>query len=128
MNEDLNKSLIALMLPDGILDYFDLVSFTQEDSGQYVYNKKITFFLEEKSIIPEEYRNYKYKASGFMPARIIEDCPVRSSLVDLRVKRRRWDVEIAGKWKKVSRNWKEVQDSTRMSKEYADFLKEISRY
>ncbi|MFV0366580.1 MAG: hypothetical protein ACK5JS_09430, partial [Mangrovibacterium sp.] len=61
MNEDLNKSLIALMLPDGILDYFDLVSFTQEDSGQYVYNKKITFFLEEKSIIPEEYRNYKYK-------------------------------------------------------------------
>ncbi len=42
MSEDLSKSLIALMLPEGILDYFDVVNFKQEDSGQYVYNKKIT--------------------------------------------------------------------------------------
>ncbi len=128
MSEDLIKSLIALMLPEGILDYFDVVNFKQEYSGQYVYNKKITFFLEEKNIIPDEYKNYKYKACGFMPARLIEDCAICSSLVELSVKRRRWEVEINGKSKKVSRNWKLVEDSTRMSPEYAAFLKEVSRY
>ena len=128
MKNDINTALLALMLPSGILDYFDIVDFKQCNSGQYVYDKKLTIYLEEKNLVPEEYKNYKYKRSGFMEPRLINDCPIRSMLVTLSVKRRRWDVEIDGQMKKVSRDWNIVAQGTRMSEEYAAFLKEISRY
>ncbi len=128
MNKDINTGLLELILPQGILDYFEIVGFEQGESGQYVYDKTLTIFLEEKNIIPEEYKNYVYKSSGFMEPRLINDCPIRSMLVTLNVKRRRWDVEIEGQKKKVSRDWNIVAQGTRMSAEYAAFLKEISRY
>ena len=128
MKNDLNTALLELILPQGILDYFDIVDFEQDKSGQYVYDKTLTIFLEEKNAIPEEYKGFKYKSSGFMEPRLINDCPIRSMLVTLSVKRRRWDVEIDGQMKKVSRDWNIVAQGTRMSAEYAAFLKEISRH
>ncbi len=128
MKNNINTALLELILPQGILDYFEIVGFEQGESGQYVYDKTLTIFLEEKNIIPEEYRTYRYKASGFMEPRLINDCPIRSMLVTLSVKRRRWDVEIEGEYKKVKRDWNIVAQGTRMSEEYAAFLKEISRY
>ena len=128
MKNDLNTALLELILPQGILDYFDIVDFKQGESRQYVYDKTLTIFLEEKNIIPEEYKSYRYKCSGFMEPRLINDCPIRSMLVTLSVKRRRWDVEINGQMKKVSRDWNIVAQGTRMSAEYAAFLKEISRH
>lgn len=128
MKNDLNTALLELILPQGILDYFDIVDFKQGKSGQYVYDKTLTIYLEEKDIIPEQYKNNRYKNSGFMESRLINDCPIRSMLVTLSVKRRRWDVEINGKMKKVSRDWSVVEQGTRMSAEYAAFLKEISRH
>ena len=128
MKNDLNTALLELILPEGILDYFEIVDFEQGKSGQYVYDKTLTIFLEEKNLIPEEYKNHKYKNSGFMEPRLINDCPIRSMLVTLSVKRRRWDVEIDRQMKKVSRDWNIVAQGTRMSAEYAAFLKEISRH
>ncbi len=128
MNNDISTSLLELFLPQGILEYFDIVGFEQGNSGQYVYDKTLTIFLEEKNLIPQEYKNHRYKASGFMEPRLVSDCPIRSMLVTLSVKRRRWDVEIDGRTCKVSRDWSLVQQGTRMSVEYAAFLKEISRY
>lgn len=128
MKNDINTALLELILPQGILDYFEIVGFEQGDSGQYVYDKTLTIHLEEKNIIPEENKTYRYKASDFMEPRLINDCPIRSMLVTLSVKRRRWDVEIEGEYKKVKRDWNIVAQGTRMSEEYAAFLKEISRY
>jgi len=128
MKNDINTALLEVILPQGILDYFDIIDFKQGDSGQYVYNKTLTIFLEEKNLIPEEYKNQRFKSSGFMEPRLINDCPIRSMLVTLSVKRRRWDVEIDGQMKKVSRDWTIVAQGTRMSAEYAAFLKEISRH
>lgn len=128
MKNDINASLLELILPQGILDYFEIIGFEQGESGQYVYDKTLTIYLEEKNSIPEEYKNHRYKASGFMEPKLINDCPIRSMLVTLNVKRRRWDVEIDGKHKKIKRDWNIVAQGTRMSEEYAAFLKEISRY
>lgn len=128
MKNDINTALLDLILPQGILDYFDIVSFEQGESGQYVYDKILTIYLEEKNIIPNEYKHLKYKSSGFMDPRLIKDSPIRSMLVTLSIKRRRWDVEIDGKKKKVGRDWNMVAQGTRMSAEYAAFLKEISRF
>ena len=62
-----------------------------------------------------------------MPAREIDDYPIRDMLVKLSIKRRRWEVDIDGKKQKVSRNWNIISKGTRMSEEYSSFLKEISR-
>lgn len=122
---DINQQLLELFLPEGILNHFVVTDFMQEASGQEVYTKKLTIFLEEKKEIPEEYSDHEYKASGFMAAKEIKDCPIRRNLVTLKVKCRRWDVLIDGKYQKRSRDWQSVADGTRLNPEYAAFLKEI---
>ncbi len=49
-------------------------------------------------------------------------------LVKLKVRRRRWEIIIEREKKKVSRDWEVIAQGTRMSEEYAAFLKEISRF
>ncbi|WP_299802329.1 hypothetical protein [uncultured Carboxylicivirga sp.] len=63
MKNDINSALLELILPQGILDYFKIVDFEQSDSGQYVYDKNLTIYLEEKDVIPEEYKTFRYKNS-----------------------------------------------------------------
>lgn len=123
--KDLNQQLIELILPEGILKHFDITDFKQDASDQSLYTKHLTIFLEEKKEIPDEYSGYDYKASGFMAAKEIKDCPIRRNLVTLKVKCRRWDVLIDGKYQKRSRNWKSVANGTRLDPEYAAFLKGI---
>ena len=112
MEKGLSQELLALFLPEGLLTYFDIVSYSTSSSGKYVYDKQLELTLDEKDIIPTEYKSYPYKSSGFMDARYIEDYPIRDMLVRL----------------KVSRNWEVIAQGTRMSAEYAAFLKEISRF
>lgn len=128
MEKGLSQELLALFLPEGLLTYFDIVSYSTSSSGKYVYDKQLELTLDEKDIIPSEYKSYPYKSSGFMDARYIEDYPIRDMLVRLKVRRRRWEVKLDGKTKKVSRNWEVIAQGTRMSAEYAAFLKEISRF
>jgi len=123
----MNTSLIALFLPEGILDYFEIIDFERTDSTLLTYNKRLTIFLTEKKTIPEQYRDHVYKASGFMEPRVIEDYPIRNMLVSLSIKRRRWDVDLNGKTVKVSRDWNSIiTQGTRISKEFAAFLKELN--
>ena len=119
--------LLELFLPEGILDYFEIVNFETVASNQNIYTKILTLHLEEKKIVPDEYSSQKIKACGFMPVREIDDYPIRDMLVKLSIKRRRWEVDIDGKKQKVSRNWNIISKGTRMSEEYSSFLKEISR-
>ncbi len=128
MSKDVNRALIELILPEGILEDFNIIDLDEGSSGKYVYDKTLVIHLEEKNKIPQKYKRHKYKASGFMEPRLISDYPIRNMLVTLSVKRRRWDVELQGQVKKVSRDWSVVSQGTRMSAEYAAFLKEISRY
>ena len=123
----MNSELLALFLPDGILDYFEIVSYEKSSSGKQIYSQKLVLSLDEKDIIPFEYKEYRYKSCGFMDARIVNDYPIRNMLVSLKVRRRRWEVLIDGKKKKVNRDWNVIAQGTRMSDEYAAFLKELSR-
>jgi len=128
MEKDLNAALLEMILPEGILEHFEITGLEKGNSEKFVYDKTLTIHLEEKKVIPKQYKDHQYKASGFMSPRLIEDYPLRSMLVTLSVKRRRWDVLIDGKTTKVSRDFKTLAQGTRMSDEYAAFLKEISRF
>lgn len=126
MKKDIELFLLSLLLPAGILDYFDVVGFDKKAIKHVLYENRLTIYLEEKKQIPSKYKDCKYKASGFMEPRIIEDYPVRDNLLSLSLKRRRWDVLQDEKWIKVSREWDEfIAQGTRVSKEFAAFLKEI---
>lgn len=121
-----SEELLALFLPEGILNYFEIVSYETKPSGKKIYNKHLELSLDEKDTIPSEYKNYPYKSCGYMEARYITDYPIRNMLVSLKVRRRRWEVMVEGKKKKVSRDWEAIAQGTRMSDEYAAFLKGIS--
>ncbi|MGY6647209.1 ISAon1 family transposase N-terminal region protein [Wenyingzhuangia sp. IMCC45574] len=109
--------LARYFLPEGILEYFDIVNHTST-------SEKIHFYLEEKNILPKEYQTEIAKSKGFSPEITVEDFPLRGKTVLLHIKRRRWTLVNTGKI--VKRDWNLVAKGTRTTNEFASFLKDIS--
>lgn len=107
-------ALVRFLLPEGILDYFELSKAVEGLTGLHIY-------LEEKNLPPCEYKDQKLESKGFLPEIYIQDFPIRNQKVTLCIKRRRWEVKDTGEI--ISRDWNVVQQGTRMTKEFADFLK-----
>jgi hypothetical protein len=108
------QALVRFLLPEGILDYFELSKIVEGLTGLQIY-------LEEKNLPPSEYKDQKLESKGFLPEIYIQDFPIRNQRVTLCIKRRRWEVKATGEI--VSRDWDMVQQGTRMTKEFATFLK-----
>ncbi|HEU0228674.1 MAG TPA: transposase, partial [Arachidicoccus soli] len=68
-------------------------------------------------------------SKGFFPSITIQDFPLRGQRVFLHIKRRRW-MKMEGEEKRsiITRDWNVVSKGTRMTKEFAAFLKECRRY
>lgn len=111
-------TLAKYFLPEGILDYFDIVSHKTE-------NEKIHFHLEEKNVLPEEFKSERAKSKGFTPEITVEDFPLRGKPVLLHIKRRRWTLTKNGLI--IKRDWNLVANGTRITSEFAFFLKGIIR-
>lgn len=114
----MQKDGYSLLLPDGTLDYFDVVNVI-EDSTQ------IVIYIEEKNIVPVEFSDRDTESKGFFEPTIVQDFPIRGKQVFLNVRRRRWFLKSDGKY--ISRNWKLVASGTSMTREFASFLKDICR-
>ena len=110
------KSVLSLFLPQGILDYFDIVDYS--DMGSYYL-----ISLEERKVIPLEHSHMKLVSKGFFPETVITDFPARDRTVYLKIRRRRWEDPLTGKT--YSRNWDLVAEGTRITKEFGAFLKEL---
>lgn len=110
------ETLVRLLLPQGILDFFALTNVTQTDIG-------LQLFLEEKNIIPSEYQEQKLESKGFLPEIMVQDFPIRGQKVNLHIKRRRWEVKDTGEI--ITRDWKLVSKGARITTEFGDFLKGI---
>ena len=107
-------ALVRFLLPEGMLDYFELSKVVEGLTGLHIY-------LEEKNLPPSEYKDQKLESKGFLPEIYIQDFPIRNQKVTLCIKRRRWEVRDTSEI--ISRDWNVVQQGTRMTKEFADFLK-----
>lgn len=114
-NEHVN-SLVKLVLPQEISEYFDIIRID-------ILEKEIHIHLDEKSLKPEGYEIVKLISKGFHPAVIIQDFPLRDKAMFLHVRRRRWFCESTKKT--VERDWGTVAKGTRLTKEFATFLKGI---
>ncbi len=119
MQQKEGLDIAQFVLPDGLLEYFNINYVKQSQKELYIY-------LEEKKDTPQEYKSDKLTSKGFFEEIKVQDFPIRGKGVYLLIKRRKWLNEDTGAI--VSRNWELVAKGTRMTKEFAAFLKVISRY
>lgn len=113
------KDGYSLLLPSGMLDYFDI-------DGVDECVDEINIHLSEKNLVPQEWSQEKLLSKGFHTPVKIQDFPVRGKQLFLHIHRRRWLVERTKGY--VSRDWEVVAKGTRMTQGFASFLKELCGY
>ena len=86
-----------LLLPEGTLDYFDLVDVKESVN-------EVVFYLEEKNMVPEKYTDQDTESKGFYDPVIVQDFPLRGKKVFLNIRRRRWLLKKHNEY--ISRNWR----------------------
>lgn len=110
--------LLKLMLPDFLVDHFEVISATNTEEVLHLY-------FEENAKPPKEFEAFELVSKGFQEQITIQDFPLRGKLVYLHIKRRRWTNKTTGEI--IKRDWQLVAKGTRMTQEFAAFLKEINR-
>ena len=111
--------LLKLFLPDILVEYFDLTQSKQEGETLHLY-------FDEQNKPPIEYESKILISKGFHDEITVQDFPLRGKRVFLHIKRRRWTDKQTNEI--VQRDWSLVAKGSRMTEEFADFLKEISRF
>ena len=111
--------LLKFVLPELLVTHFDLMNNTTKDKVLHLY-------FEEKVDIPKEFSSRIIISHGFHKEISIQDFPLRGKTVYLHIKRRRW-LEKSSK-QVVQRDWNLVAQGTRMTVEFAAFLKVLNKY
>ena len=127
---ELYKHFIGFFLPEGLLDFFDLVWIettsldSRESKKDIVYTGKLLIHLDERDNRTEDMQDLK--PNGFTEPTILTDFPVRERRVELHIRRRRW---LTPEGKNVILNvYPLVASGTRYSAAFAAFLKEALGY
>jgi hypothetical protein len=110
--------LLKLILPEFLIENFELNSFKNSEENLHLY-------FEEKSKPPREFDAIELVSKGFLDEITIQDFPLRGKYVYLHIKRRRWTNKATQEI--IKRDWQLVAKGTRMTQEFAAFLKEINR-
>ena len=111
------KALMPLIIPEGVSYYFEMTHYSKGEC-------RLDIFLEEMNVIPEEFKTNSLLSKGFFDPVTLQDFPIRGQQVYLHVKRRRWLNQDTGKV--VYRDWNLVAKGTRVTSDFAAFLKGIS--
>ena len=114
-----DHELLKFLLPEYLIEYFNIVKFEEIDGLLHLY-------FEEKNTIPKEFSTIQLQSKGFHEVIIVDDFPLRGKAVKLHIKRRRWTDTKSGKI--IQRDWELIAKGTRMTQDFAEFLKKISRY
>ena len=109
-------NVYRLLLPEGTLDYFDVVDVKERVN-------EIVIYLEEKNLVPEQYSGEATESKGFYDPVVVQDFPLRGKKVYLNIRRRRWILKKSNEY--ISRNWRMVAEGTRLTQDFASFLKEL---
>jgi hypothetical protein len=112
------QELSELLLPAGILEYFDYEGLTKT-------NEEVVIVLTEKNTVPklpDQYKDRTIRQKGFKKL-TVNDFPVRGRKVKLLLRRRVWKIQGV---KELYR--KQIPEiifpGTKLEKEFAAFLKE----
>lgn len=107
------------MFPEGLLDYFEVKRWEKRGS-EYL------FYLDEMNIAPRELKKEDLESKGFYNEESMNDFPLRGNKCVLKLRRRKWVEKTSGTI--VNRDWSIVAKGTRITEEFATFLKELNRY
>ncbi|TXD63109.1 ISAon1 family transposase N-terminal region protein [Polaribacter glomeratus] len=110
--------IAKLLLPEVLIENFKLTKHE-------VKQGELHFYFTELNTIAEEFKDLKLSSKGFFPEATIQDFPIRGKNVFLHIIRRRWIEENSKKL--VTRDWQLVAKGTRITSEFAIFLKDISQ-
>lgn len=103
-----------LLLPEGILTYFEVTHAERTSTAVLIY-------LDEKDLSEDERKGKRLQSKGFYPPCSLHDFPVRGKSLILHIRRRRWlDLERGTPY---MRNLEMVAKGTRLTEEFASFLK-----
>ena len=81
--------LLKFMLPDFLIENFEIVSATNSEENLHMKKKK-------KAKPPKEFDAVEFVSKGFLDEIIIQDFPLRGKFVYLHIKRRRWTNKTTG--------------------------------
>jgi hypothetical protein len=118
MSSDSLLAIANLLLPEVLMTYFDLTK--HEIKGEELH-----FYFTEPNKVPDGYSGTELHSKGFFPEATVQDFPIRGKNVFLHITRRRWLNGATGKV--VVRDWQLVAKGTRITSEFATFLKEIGQ-
>lgn len=110
------QALVRFILPEDILDNFDIVGIKQ-------LGEEIHIHLDEQLILPMGYSTETISSNGFSPESQVHDFPIRDRKVLLHIRRRRWRENDTGR--SISRDLKLVSKGTRYTISFASFLNEV---
>lgn len=121
--------MISFMLPEGMLDYFELVNMREEEKKES-NNELDVLFRNELHIYLDERDNRSVdelglKPKGFTDETIFKDYPVRDRKVVLHVRRRRY-VDADGR-NIILCNYPLKAPGTEISVEFGAFFKDNPR-
>ena len=120
--------LAKCLLPTHMLEWFELTNVevkpkektaTQDTESDESPVNVIHLYLDENELRPDNREDLP--PNGFTPAKTFHGFPIRGQEVLLHVRRRRW---LDSDNHNVMSEFDFIQESTRCSKELADFLKE----
>lgn len=120
--------LAKCLLPTHMLEWFDLTNVevkpkeqtaTRDTHSEEASVNVVHLYLDENALRPDN--RVDLLPNGFTPAKTFHDFPIRGQEVLLHVRRRRW---LDAEGRNVMSEFDFIQESTRCSKELADFLKE----
>ena len=116
MEENMLRTLAALVLPTQILEFFTIVSVREVGSEFHIsLDERMDKTLADDA---------NFESKGFMEAVNITDFPIRDHKVILKIRRRRWTDLRTGKSFTLPIALDMVAQGTRYSKEFGAFLKE----
>ena len=122
------ESLASIILPEGILDLFEVTNVEEEHTGikdeTGTEVRVIHIYLDERDLREEEWHDLQ--PNGFTEPRKINDFPIRDRKVALHVRRRRW-LDAEGK-SIILKHDDLVAQGTSYSREFAGVLKKIFGY
>jgi len=115
---EMDTNLMKVFFPQGLLDYFKVISCVDGE-------EELIFTLEELNVAPEGYKSNDIESKGFYDGGQVTDFPLRGKRCFYRIRRRKWLVKSDNTV--ITRDWNIVASGTKMTKEFASFLKELNR-
>lgn len=113
------EELVSFILPSEIFKSFELI---KTEAGECNGEKILHVHLDERNNPPSS--DVPLFPNGFYESSTLTDFPIRNHKTQLHVRRRRWKDADGNSY---SNDWRLVAQGTRISTEFALFLKRLYR-